>query len=266
MKLDKIIMNPPYSRNLHLKILSHLISLYPDTEVVNLSPIRWLQDPLAEYKKNSDWFRFEDIRSHIKDLEIIPASYAEKLFNIGLPFNLGVYHITKDGNWKNEFSPLLNKMVKKCLESSLKDHIIVDDLDGISLLISLLTGGCNGGLEKETPFMMKREKCFFTNKVNDITEKTYLEQRTETARGNVKPKGENTNIKFSTKEEREYFYSSWNTKCLRWLFNKEKVDVNVHPQFLPYLGDYTHPWTDEMLYEYFGLNEDEIKEIEQEIK
>ena len=264
---DKIIMNPPYNGSLHLKILSKIISEYPNAEVVNLSPIRWLQDPLAEYKKNSDFKKFEDIIKRIKDLEVVPASYAEKLFNIGLPFNLGIYHIAEKGNWKNEFrSPLLNKMVKKCLKSSLKDHIIVDDLDGISLLISLFTGGRDGGLEEETPFMMKREKCFFTNKVNDITEKTYLEQRTETAWGNVKPKGENTNIKFSTKEERENFYSSWNTKCLRWLFNKEKVDIHVHPQFLPYLGDYTHPWTDEMLYEYFGLNEEEIKEIEREIK
>ena len=265
MNFDHIIMNPPYDKNLHLKILKE--AMQHSKEIVNLSPIRWLQDPLAEYKKNSDFKKFEDIIRRIKDLEVVPASYAEKLFNIGLPFNLGVYHITKNGNWKNEFrSPLLNKMVKKCLESSLKDHIIIDDLDGISLLISLFTGGRDGGLEEETPFMMKREKCFFTNKVNDITEKTYLEQRTETAWGNVKPKGENTNIKFSTKEERENFYSSWNTKCLRWLFNKEKVSASVHPQFLPYLGDYTHPWTDEMLYEYFGLNEEEIKEIEQEIK
>ena len=28
---------------------------------------------------------------------------------------------------------------------------------------------------------------------------------------------------------------------------------------------YTHPWTDEMLYEYFGLNEDEINIIENAI-
>ena len=179
MHFDKIIMNPPYNGNLHLKILQE--AMKHGDEIVNLSPIRWLQDPLAEYKKNSDWFRFEDIRKRIKNLEVVPASYAEKLFNIGLPFNLGIYHITEKGNWKNEFkSPLLNKMVKKCLKSSLKDRIIVDDLDGISLLISLFTGGRDGGLEEETPFMMKREKCFFTNNINDITEKTYLEQRIAT--------------------------------------------------------------------------------------
>ena len=51
MHFDKIIMNPPYDGNLHLKILSKIISEYPEAEVVNLSPIRWLQDHLSEYKK-----------------------------------------------------------------------------------------------------------------------------------------------------------------------------------------------------------------------
>lgn len=52
MKFDHIIMNPPYCRNLHLKILNEAIC-YSD-DIVNLSPIRWLQDPLAERKRNSD--------------------------------------------------------------------------------------------------------------------------------------------------------------------------------------------------------------------
>ena len=56
MKFDHIIMNPPYCRNLHLKILNEAI--HHSDDVVNLSPIRWLQDPLAEYKRNSDFKRF----------------------------------------------------------------------------------------------------------------------------------------------------------------------------------------------------------------
>ena len=31
---------------------------------------------------------------------------------------------------------------------------------------------------------------------------------------------------------------------------------------VPYLGDYTHHWTDKDLYEYFHLTEEEIMEIE----
>ena len=45
-----------------------------------------------------------------------------------------------------------------------------------------------------------------------------------------------------------------------------KVDVNVHSNLLPWLGDYTHPWTDYDLYAYFNLSDVEIKIIESEIK
>ena len=34
----------------------------------------------------------------------------------------------------------------------------------------------------------------------------------------------------------------------------------------PWLNEYTHPWSDEMLYKYFNLTEDEIRIIEDEIK
>ena len=69
MKFDCIIMNPPYKRNLHLKILAEAITHLKDetSKCVNLSPVRWLQDPLAKYKKNSDWHRFqESVSKHIE--------------------------------------------------------------------------------------------------------------------------------------------------------------------------------------------------------
>ena len=266
MKFDHIIMNPPYCRNLHLKILNEAIC-YSD-DIVNLSPIRWLQDPLAEYKRNSDFKKFTEIRERIESIEIIKVTDVENLFGISLPFNIGVYRITKDGGWINTFNnALLSKMVDKVISTdNVKNHTVVDDLDGISLLISEFTGGCCGQLEIETPFMMTRKKTYFTNKINEFTNETYLEQRTRVAWGNVKPKATNTNIKFATKEERDNFYDSWNTKPLRWMFNAMKVDVHVHSNFLPWLNDYTHPWTDDDLYKYFGLTDDEIKIIEDEIK
>ena len=53
MKFDVAIMNPPYDKNLHLKILEKVIPIADN--VVNISPVRWLFDPLAEYKKQSDY-------------------------------------------------------------------------------------------------------------------------------------------------------------------------------------------------------------------
>ena len=72
MKFDHIIMNPPYCRNLHLKILNEAINNSDD--IVNLSPIRWLQDPLAEYKRNSDFKKYKEIRERIESIEIIKVT------------------------------------------------------------------------------------------------------------------------------------------------------------------------------------------------
>ena len=217
---------------------------------------------MAEYKRGSDWKEFENIRSHISSLDVIKSTDAEKLFNIALPFELGVYHITNNGGWKSPFeNKLLCKMVDK-IKDNVKSHIVIDNLSGISLLVSLFTGGSGGRVYKDSKWMLAKEKSYFTNGKNDFTGETYLEQRTKAAWGNVKPKAENTNIKFATAEERDNFYESWNTKPLRWMFNAMKVDGHVHPQFLPYLGDYSRHWTDEDLFAYFSLTPEEIKEIE----
>ena len=266
MKFDKVLMNPPYSKNLHLKILSD--AMKHSDEVVNLSPIRWLEDPLAEYKEKSDWKTFENIRERISSLETVPAAEAEKYFDAAFPFNLGVYYITKNGGWVNPFkNELLDKMLKKVIAGDTVDkHIVYDDMKGISLLISLVSSSCGSRKSISDSFSMKREKCFFTGGKNDFTGETYLEQRTKSAWGIVKPKAENTNIKFGSKEERENFYNSWNTKCLKWLFNKERVDICIQSRYLPYLGDYTHPRTDEMLYNYFDLTQKERETIENEIQ
>ena len=90
MKFNHIISNPPFGR-LYLKITRETLK-YSDDHVV-LSPIRWLQDPLAEYKRGSDWKKFEDVREKIESLYIIKSTDAEKYFGIGLPFELGIYHI-----------------------------------------------------------------------------------------------------------------------------------------------------------------------------
>lgn len=45
-----------------------------------------------------------------------------------------------------------------------------------------------------------------------------------------------------------------------------KVDQSIPLSYLPFMSTYTHPWTDEMLYKYFDLTQEEINIIENEIK
>ena len=73
---------------------------------------------------------------------------------------------------------------------------------------------------------------------------------------------------YETKEEAENVISYMNTKFFHLLMFLKKVSHHVVSkvyQFVP-LQDFSHPWTDEKLYEKYGLSEDEIAFIESMIK
>ena len=263
MKFDHIIMNPPYCRNLHLKILNEAINHSDD--VVNLSPIRWLKDPRAEYKINSDFKRFKEIRERIEDIEIIPASEAQRAFSIEIFSDLGVYHINKDGGfdtsnfWKLTRTPAQNMMLTKLisLKDTIASHYEKNKRDGIRVPMTDI-GGNRGyrNVYKELAYVIDGQK----NGV-DWT-------KCKNMGGYEKPEGcpLPLSIKFNTTTEAQNFYDSFFTRFYTWLCNITKMNQNLHPELLPWLDDYTHPWTDDDLYKYFNLSDDEIRIIEDEIK
>ena len=87
MKFDCIIINPPYQRNLHLKILAESIKHLKDDKsvCVNLSPCEWLIDTLNEVKKNSAYNAYKTtILDYLENFTLIDAMVGNSLFNIGL--------------------------------------------------------------------------------------------------------------------------------------------------------------------------------------
>lgn len=51
-------------------------------QCINLSPVRWLQDPLAKEKKNSDYKKFEEILSHLRSLDVVDEKLTNGIFGI----------------------------------------------------------------------------------------------------------------------------------------------------------------------------------------
>ena len=238
----KIIMNPPYDGSLHLKILDKVIEAAPSSEIVNLSPIRWLQDPLAERKQGTDFKRFENIRKHISNIEEIDGKEASELFGAAFYSSLGIYYI--DGKEHKAFSYSKNPLLEKILDFDCQRFTYDEPEDKLYKMTLPATHGHLGMADWA-----------------EITSKDF-----EVAK---KVKGESTTnayvkVAFDTEAELKSFYDSLFTKFYKWLVSSIKTTAATaqYIKFVPYLGDYTHPWTDEMLYEYFGLTEDEIKEIE----
>ena len=247
-----IIMNPPYSGNLHLKILSHLINEYPEAEIVNLSPIRWLQDPLAEYKHNSDWKKFEDIRKNIESLDVVSAAEAQRIFGSGQYENLGIYHITENGG--------LDILPKPFISQGLFDKVNLPTYQG-----------------KYKSFYSERVSENYKNfdkpfvKVSalhgNVDAKDWFDIITpqkELAMSKEQNKGGSCTFtyNFDTQEEAENFFAYCQTKFVKACNGNVKTNIRWPGYAVPFMPTYKHPWTDEMLYEYFGLTEEEIREIE----
>ena len=277
MKFDCIIMNPPYQRNLHLKILAEAIKHLKDekSKVVNLSPVRWLQDPLAKYKKNSDWHRFqESVSKHIESLDIITSEEGATLFNNRLNVQCGVYRCTRDGNFAHDCSnKIIDKIYAGFKTSTLDGHILYSSPSKFACVVTLICGGAAGGTEKCLPnWMMSKDKAYYTNGLNSKGQ-TYKEYRDSVIWGNLKPKSEVSHIEFDTETMRENFYNSWSTNILKYMFKMSLVDVNVHPEFLPWMGDSINPrtgkkgyegeWTDDDFYVFFNITPEEQKVIEE---
>ena len=238
-------MNPPYCKNLHLKILNEAINHSYD--VVNLSPIRWLQDPLAEYKRNSDFKRFKEIRERIESIDVIDAASSANLFNAEIWSDLGVYHLNKDGGFDThsllKHLWFVNKIIFK-VKDSIKDH-------------STREGVC----DFSKPYI-KISKFHGHQGKKDFYE--FTSPRLDIAKSTKTSCGHHT-VNFETEEESINFFNSLQTKFYTFINVCIKRDMYIPWQYIPWLGDYTHPWTDDDLYQYFELTDDEIKIIEQSL-
>ena len=249
-------MNPPYDKNLHLKILRE--AMKHGGEIANLSPIRWLQDPLAEYKRGSDWKKFGDIREKIENIDLVSAKDAQALFGSAQYENLGIYHITKNGGADLTPRPFISQALfdKVNLPTYLGKYKSLYDMrspegkpDYTRPFIKMsFAHGHVGADDWYDIASRKLEVC--TNK--DIT-------------GGKKLTASFT-FNFDTEEERDNFFAYCQTNFVKACNGNVKTNIRWPGYAIPFMPTYKKQWTDADLYEYFKLNKEEIATIEEEMK
>ncbi|MBR5317611.1 MAG: hypothetical protein IKU39_06935 [Lachnospiraceae bacterium] len=248
MKFDVAILNPPYDGNLHLDILEKVIPLAD--KIVNISPIRWLQDPLATNKPKSAYKKYEDtISKKIEDLKPIDSQIASKLFNAGLP-PMGIYVIGNGGFDYIKFN--CNIIVNKIRNKHLKPVFEENKYDGIRVKISKIYGGGTAGTHSSGTEILRNigKLLVFSDGMNNgkIWYDCYNKN------GSTKIQKEiPTSIKFNSITEAENFCNTYQTKLAKYYTHCVKVDVHVHPETILWVEDYTKPWDDKRFCEYFGI-------------
>lgn len=247
-------MNPPYDRNLHLKILNNIIEIFPEDVIVNLSPIRWLQDPAAKFKSNSNYYRFENVLNKVNSIEIIDKSLSTDLFNVPFWTDLGIYYL-KDGGFDIENFSLnsLGKAYKIIIEKIGVPVYVEKSIQAIinlfgknsDLLFWIRCPRVHGHVGRKDEFEIVSPDIKYCLNVEDC---------------------ENKVVYFKTKDEAINFYNTLNSNLFKFIKKVGFYSLSNVFTGLPWLEDYTHHWTDEMLYNYFNFTKEEINIIEEEIK
>ena len=281
MKFDCIVMNPPYQRNLHLKILAEAIKHLKDDKsvCVNLSPVRWLQDPLAKYKKTSDLKRFEEsIAKHIENIDICNSAELTECFSACMTFGMGIYACVKN-NGKYNYWQYKNQILDKVIPNinGLPISYYKDHKNSTFVPIVLIDGGHK---ERNNAFVSTMSICrnpihygdYFINGVS--TNGKTLEQckadNKKCTNGNIDTW---PIIVFDTEKEVKNFVNETKLLFFKYIYKESMVDVHVHPEFLPWLGDAVNPrtglkgyqseWTDDDLYKFFNITPEEQKVIKE---
>ena len=252
MKFDVVIMNPPYNRSLHLKIIERILPY--SEKVVNISPIRWLQDPFVKYKKRTDFHRFENsISKYIENVELIDAKTAANFFDIHEQCpDLAIYTIGKGGFDYKGYA--INSIMGKCLKDRKLCNLEWDKKDGIRVRIPFLGGG-----KSKNGMSTLGKLLYFNNGMKD--NKPWYEWYSKNQHSKQTPEIK-MSIKFDSEIEAENFINSIeNTKFGKYITDKFLLDIHIANFNILWMNDYKEPWTDDRFYNYFNLTEDEIRVI-----
>ena len=265
MKINKVLMNPPYDGSLHLEVLEATLKAARETnaecEVVSVQPARWLEDPLAEYKQGSDYKKYKQtLIDNISKLQLVDATTACKAFNIMNSTDLAIYtfNTTRTEIKITVQDNLINKLYSKISTmTTLHDKLDQNVVDGFRCEVKKLTSGTGGHNLGD----------YDSSKVADVNIVWGPYTDGYTKDGNFFTAGRQKNqftkdyfansIKFNSLDLANNFYLSCNTNFYRRLIHLFKWDVNVPLRFLPYMEDYSKVWTDGDYCKFFDLTEEE---------
>lgn len=266
MQINKVLMNPPYDGNLHLKVLDTTLKAVrqnnPDCEVASIQPARWLEDPLAEYKQGSDHKKYKSsVVEKLSKLQLIDATTACKAFNIMNATDLAIYTFNKNKQVNiniNLQQKLINKLTNK-LNNMVKliDKVEQNKIDGYRCEVKKLTSGTGGhNLGNADSSKIADVNIVWGPYTDGYDGAGKFFNTTRSTNQFTKDYFANS-IKFDTLAEAENFNVSCNTNFYRRLIHLFKWDVNVPLRFLPYMKDYSKVWTDEDYCKFFDLTEEE---------
>ena len=291
MKINKVLMNPPYDGSLHLEVLEATLKAAKETntecEVVSVQPCDWLENPLTTYKGGEYKKFFNKTLLALTNLQVIDMMTAQKAFNIGTDVDLGIYTYSLN---KPKFdldlirasiaNRCFNKIITKLdTMKTLNDVLDEKAVDGWRVKLNELRPQSGGTNPKANGYSHKTwgiqlvsstedgiKECVFKDGYNDKGI-YWTNVRSKNQFGKSDGAAFRHSIKTEDKQTALNIAESCNTNFYRnWIY-LIKFNQHMPLRFLPYMGEAINPltslkgyesaWTDEAYCKFFGLTEEE---------
>lgn len=238
MKFDICIQNPPFSGQLHLKFLKKVSEI--SKTVVSIQPSDWVQKG-----KNPE------LINRIKDIEFIDGETFRNIFNIQSNGG-GIFILDENGGY--DTSNLRQKFpidkIKSNIKTTFKDvNNKIYNEKGIFVPLKLMTAEWD------------KNKNYIVDKIGILINSKTLDGIYYKEKRNKNKDRKCGGIYFNTLKEAENFVKYTETDFFVKLVNYLHISSRYLLKDYPFLDDYTHEWTDIMLYNYFKLTPDEIQQI-----
>ena len=259
-KFDVAIMNPPYDKNLHIKILEKVIPIAD--KVVNISPVSQLVNCVNTFKDGNNETKkyFAGIGKHLTECgKIYSIEEALKTFvdaRITNPLAIQTYKNAHNSiaecarvNSHNGMKTIVKKVYDHSRSvDNIENHLESNKKCGYRVKFGRIGGGTWTAFQPHTLDAFKEvvhdglladgrphwQMC----SVNQYTKKTDTMAES---------------LLFATKQEAQNFIDSYKTTFMQVCLGFLHVDMRIHPEYLPYMQDYTQPWDDKRFCEYFNI-------------
>lgn len=229
-KFDVVIMNPPYDKNLHLKIIDKIIPVADI--VVNISPSTWA----AKHNINQPKGKYREIfNNKIEEFIFIPHRQMNDIFGLGNAIEDGAIIVFKDGGKFDIMNYGFSSNIEKSLFMKIKT---VGNKDLLSL--------------RQTGVGTKKYN------INDVICSPVYQWHTGKdcydAVIKQKPKIMEDAIIFNSINEKQNFENSLKTTFMNW-FHKAFIipGDNKIVAYMFIMKDYTQPWTNERFCNFFNI-------------
>ena len=236
-KIDLTIMNPPYGKMLPYDIMNKFITERCTDKIIYIGPVGKIYSMIESNDVTNN------ILLHIEDRTSFTQEEFNKIFNIIQREESGILNIDVNSYFQNKY--LRNELYSVYMK--IKNVCHKNDIKSIRSYCH-----CKDNIESDYWYYMQGDGGYckgWNMKPLDI-----IVAKTDRA-----PK-----LYFPDLKSKKHFKESLDTWVYKIIYLIDKK--SAVPAHMPFMADYTKPWTDERFKTYFGINDSEWKIILNSLK